>query len=398
MLCLLSLLLTSFLIDEFAETTHSCEDGDAWGFYGHRKINRMAVFTLPSEMLKFYKKHIEFVTEHAVDPDKRRYAIKQEAVRHYIDIDHWGVFPFDDLPRNYAHSFWKYADISIERKGELIKLDSLCFDASCYQDSALVDFFWKEIYPDQGDASFDFEYRAFKDQANALNLKRFDRISIVDEFSTKGILPYQFPLFYKKLVRAFESRNTDLILKYSAEIGHYIGDAHVPLHTTENYNGQLTDQLGIHAFWESRIPELFADESYDFFVGRCEYISDVPAYIWDVIFDSHQLLDSVLLIEKRLTESFPEDQQFCFDERLERTVRVECRAFAEAYQNAMNGMVEARMQDAILSLGNIWFSAWMDGGQPDLDLLDLTLTEAAKAEQDALNKQYRGGVIYGREH
>ena len=61
----------------------------SWGFFGHKKINRMAVFTLPPEMIKFYKKNIEYITEHAVDPDKRRYAVEGEAPRHYIDIDHY---------------------------------------------------------------------------------------------------------------------------------------------------------------------------------------------------------------------------------------------------------------------------------------------------------------------
>ena len=67
----------------------------AWGFWGHKRINRMAVFSLPPEMVTFYKKNIEFITEHAVDPDKRRYAIKEEAPRHYIDLDHYGANPFD---------------------------------------------------------------------------------------------------------------------------------------------------------------------------------------------------------------------------------------------------------------------------------------------------------------
>lgn len=43
----------------------------SWGFFGHKKINRMAVLVLPTELMAFYKKHIEFITEHAVDPDKR---------------------------------------------------------------------------------------------------------------------------------------------------------------------------------------------------------------------------------------------------------------------------------------------------------------------------------------
>src|SRR5690606_11742694 len=61
------------------------------------------VFTLPPEMIKFYKKNIEYITEHAVDPDKRRYAVEGEAPRHYIDIDHYaedGQDPFEVMPKN----------------------------------------------------------------------------------------------------------------------------------------------------------------------------------------------------------------------------------------------------------------------------------------------------------
>lgn len=71
-----------------------------WGFYAHKKINYYAVFLLPPEMILFYKPHIEFITEHAVDPDKRRYAIAAEGSRHYIDIDYYGEFPFRNYPGN----------------------------------------------------------------------------------------------------------------------------------------------------------------------------------------------------------------------------------------------------------------------------------------------------------
>ena len=45
----------------------------SWGFYAHKKINRMAVYTLPPSMIGFYKKHIEYITEHATDRDKRSF-------------------------------------------------------------------------------------------------------------------------------------------------------------------------------------------------------------------------------------------------------------------------------------------------------------------------------------
>jgi len=60
-----------------------------WGFFGHQRINRLAVFTLPPEIFKFYKLHIDYITENAVNPDQRRYAVKEEAPRHFIDLDNY---------------------------------------------------------------------------------------------------------------------------------------------------------------------------------------------------------------------------------------------------------------------------------------------------------------------
>lgn len=93
-----------------------------WGFYGHRKINRMAVFALPSDMIGFYKKNIEYITDHAVDPDKRRYATKHEAVRHYIDIDHWDTIPFPKVPRNFSDALIKYGQFRLVNASDTLDL------------------------------------------------------------------------------------------------------------------------------------------------------------------------------------------------------------------------------------------------------------------------------------
>ena len=81
-----------------------------WGFYAHKRVNRYAVFTLPEELVGFYKKHIDHLTEHAVDADKRRYAIKEEAPRHYIDIDHYGKNPFQVMPRKWTDAVEKFSE------------------------------------------------------------------------------------------------------------------------------------------------------------------------------------------------------------------------------------------------------------------------------------------------
>jgi hypothetical protein len=88
-----------------------------WGFFGHKHINYHAVFGLPPAMLVFYKPHIAFLTEHAVDPDKRRYAIDVEGPRHYIDMDHYGKPPYDMLPRNWNDAVKKFSEDSLNLYG-----------------------------------------------------------------------------------------------------------------------------------------------------------------------------------------------------------------------------------------------------------------------------------------
>src|SRR3982751_3374741 len=89
----------------------------SWGFFAHRKINYYAVFLLPPEMMVLYKSNIEFLTEHATDPDKRRYVIKEEGPRHYIDIDRYGTYPYSSLPRKWNEAVEKYSIDTLSAHG-----------------------------------------------------------------------------------------------------------------------------------------------------------------------------------------------------------------------------------------------------------------------------------------
>ncbi len=387
---------------------------ERWGFWGHRRLNRMAVFTLPPEMIVFFKKNIEFITEHAVDPDKRRYATRHEAVRHYIDIDHWGTYPFPEVPRNWEDALMKFTEVGlVGARGDTLRLArdtvgrevmiSLETTAGAVQapyHSAYRSFFQEQIMPqyyeDNWQLSCDALATLFGLPPESIDC---EQAYAVDHFSAYGIVPYYLPVMQQRLTNAFRSMDIPAILRLSTEFGHYIGDAHVPLHTTENYNGQLTDQVGIHAFWESRIPELFADQEYDYFVGKAEYISDPKDYYWDVVLASHALVDSVLQIERALSETFPEDKQYCYEERLGRTIRTQCKAYARAYQERLRGMVEDRMQATILSIGSAWYTAWVDAGQPDLIKLDqYQLSPSEIEELQVLEQRVKSGKQQGRAH
>ncbi len=355
----------------------------SWGFYAHRLINKMAIFTLPPEMMVLFKPHLIFISEHAVDPDKRRYATRYEAVRHYIDLDVWGDSPFDTLPKQWNMAVLKFCTLKWKLGGDRstvlsgfeiwedlmegdpvrLQIDSV----DVFVDGQhFMDFFNACILP----GYYDDMWQVVEDSVRHyldVGAAPCDGVLVKESLSEHGILPYHLVSMQRKLTRLFLDGKKGQILRCASDMGHYIGDAHVPLHTTQNYNGQLTNQLGIHAFWESRIPELFAEAQYDFLVGKAEYIEDPESFYWNMVLESHALVDSVLLIEKRLSGTVPEDQQYCFEERLMSVTRLPCEEYARTYQDEMAGMVEDRMQASIHAIGSAWYTAWVDAGQPDFD-------------------------------
>src|SRR5690606_23233961 len=147
-------------------------------------------------------------------------------------------------------------------------------------------------------------------------------------------------------------------------------DAHVPLHTTRNYNGQLTGQIGIHAFWESRLPEMFADE-YNLFVGKAAYLHSPLDSAWTIVRESNALVDSVLLLEKELSVTFPKTLQLSYITRNNILISTYTAAYASAYRTRMQGMVEDRRRKSILRTSSFSFSARVDAGQPVLNPQDM---------------------------
>lgn len=388
-------------------------DKEDWGFFGHRRLNRLAVFTLPPEMIPFFKDNLEYLTEHAVDPDKRRYASKFEAVRHYIDLDHWGEPPFNDLPQNWVDALAQHAGFLLQYENG----DSLLLLGE-YMDSTETIVFRSQNFENRIVQSLSTPYRKFRsfflDKMLPLYYEDqwdlpvdsikvlFDHDAVldgciksvgIDHFSPHGILPYHLIQMQSRLTKAFMEKNASNILRLCAEFGHYIGDAHVPLHTTENYNGQLTGQTGIHAFWESRLPELFADERYNYFTGKAAYIQSVVSHYWNIIFESHSLVDDVLRTEWKLRQQYPEDKQFCADERLGQVIRTQCADYAEAFHTALGNMVEQRMRATIHSIGSAWYTAWVDAGQPTLtDMINEQTTGNKIEEKSSKLNSFRDAI------
>ena len=219
-----------------------------------------------------------------------------------------------------------------------------------------------------------------------------------DSLMAYGIAPWNIEAMLSRLTSAFKERDLRKIMKTSADLGHYIADAHVPLHVNSNHNGQFTHQKGIHAFWESRVPELLAEKEFDFFIGKAQYIQNPADFIWKRVLESAKAADSVLSFERLLTLKFPDDKKYAFEEKNGKVMRQYSSAFAIAYNKMLNGMVERRMRQSIFSIASLWYTAWVNAGQPNLrGLLKQKFTEADLKEFEELNNNWqKNGKMIGR--
>jgi hypothetical protein len=214
-----------------------------------------------------------------------------------------------------------------------------------------------------------------------------------DTLYKNGTLPWVIQYNYYRLVKAFKEHDTTAILNTSANLGHYIADAHVPLHLTENYNGQLSNQTGIHALWESRLPELFGNH-YNYYAGKARYIDDPLKEAFKICRSSFKAVDSVLRFERLLSKSFPADKKYVLVKHGNKTIKDYSAAYSRAYQTMLHGMVQRRMRSAILAVGSYWYSAWVDAGQPDLDrLIAVRLTAAKTKEIQREENWYKAGKV-----
>lgn len=218
-----------------------------------------------------------------------------------------------------------------------------------------------------------------------------------DSLTKHGVLPWHVQRVYFQLRDAFMLKDPARVVYLSAELGHYVADAHVPLHTTSNYDGQKTGQAGIHGLWESRLPELYFND-YEFLVGRASYVGDVPQAAWHMVLHSASLVDSVLRLEKQLSARYA-GQKFSFETKGKQTVKVFSADYARDYHRALQGMVEAQMRACVKALGDLWYTAWVDAGQPDLTGWETYRPTAAELQQRKEELiQWRKAQIMGRPH
>src|SRR5688572_19928914 len=207
----------------------------AWGFETHKFIVARAIDLLPEPLRPFFEANRAFIVERSIDPDLWRSAgFSEEPPNHFLDFDAYGAFPFNDLPRDY--------DAALKKHG-------------------------------------------------------------IDKLKENGLVPWRTQEMAGRLIRGFEALHKNGqyarsdIRFFSAIIGHYVADAHVPLHAVLNYNGQLTGQTGLHNRWED---ELFLRYQKQLVLkpGPLRLIKSERDFVFDALLESSQLVPGVLAADK----------------------------------------------------------------------------------------------------
>jgi hypothetical protein len=259
----------------------------AWGLEAHRFIVARAIDILPAPLRPFFEANRAFIVERSIDPDLWRNAgFTEEPPNHFLDFDAYGPYPFKDLPRNYDDALKKYG---------------------------------------------------------------------IDVLRQNGLVPWRTYEMAGRLVRGFEAlqKNGQYaesdIRFFSAIIGHYVADSHVPLHAVLNYNGQLTGQTGIHYRWEG---ELFLryEKQLRIKPGPLKPIANERDFIFDTLLESSQLADDVLAADLKAIGN-----REIYDDKYFETLFAETRP-----------IFEKRLNDAITAVASMITSAWEQAGKPTL--------------------------------
>ncbi len=305
-----------------------------WGVWGHNHINKGAVLSLPAEMGMFFYNHTDFIVEESTVPDLRKYTM-------------------DDKAEGCRH----YIDLE----------------------------------------NYNYTTRADMPKTMAEAVTKYGK----DTLNRYGILPWYIQDMMVKLTEAMKNKRKTEILLLASDLGHYVADAYMPLHTTSNHNGQFTGQVGIHAFWEAQLPELFG-KSYHLYTRQASYITDVEKATWDMIDSSHALINKLLTTESKMRKDNPEDRQYKMGTdgkplKNKYNQPVHAYEYAHVYHELMRGMVEKQMKLATERIADLWYTAWVNAGKPDLDDLDpSSLTEKNKAVyKEDLNAWKTTGKVRG---
>jgi hypothetical protein len=264
----------------------------AWGFVAHRFITRRALDLLPREMKPFFDRYREEVVLRSTDPDLWRNAGWEDDPNHFVDFGDpaLGPYPFSALPREYGAAIEKFGMAALKRIGLLP---------------------WREA----------------------------------EEF---GNLRRAFEGF----ARSSPYATSDVVL-FAGVASHYIQDAHQPFHATNNFDGQLTGNNGIHARFERDLVERF-ESRLSIAPEPPRAISSARDAVFDVLLAGFPQVDVILKADKAALAG-----KDTYDAE-----------YFERFFASVRPILERQLSASMTATASILMGAWEQAGKPTLRLED----------------------------
>lgn len=166
----------------------------------------------------------------------------------------------------------------------------------------------------------------------------------------QGILPWALIAATDSLTSQFRRRDWNKAQQTAADLGHYVGDAHMPLHITKNYNGQLSGQYGVHSRYESTM----VDKNKTLFAYAADsvgYVADIPSHVFGFIYSNYSYADSVLAYDKAATAFANGDNK--------------SEAYYQKLWELTGGFTNLLFKKASHELAALIYTAWINAGRPD---------------------------------
>ena len=164
-----------------------------------------------------------------------------------------------------------------------------------------------------------------------------------------GMLPWQVGKLSLRLTEAFRTRNWEEVKVDAALLGHFVADAHDPLHTTQNYDGQLTGQTGLADRFEIRLVDKFS--SFFVFARRdSTKIADPTEHAFEMVLEANTWADHILLADREALEALPGYNEDYYDR----------------FYSRVGSIISRELSDAANDAGSYWYTAWLNAGRPEL--------------------------------
>ena len=162
-----------------------------------------------------------------------------------------------------------------------------------------------------------------------------------------GVVPWVIEWWLADLTTLMEAGNWDQAWQVAAELGHYVADSHQAFHLTENYNGQMTGNYGIHSRYETELMNRHLDtidlpDSTGSYWGNP--IDSIMAYIEDI----YPVVALVLTAD---------DQAYAVDPNHGTT-------YYNMMWTAVGDTTVWTVNRAAVDLASLWYTAWINAGSP----------------------------------